>query len=327
MEKTTYISWTRFDHRSILLSKQLDASVHFVYYGQQGKYLQAPWRYIVQGIKTWKILTQERPQIIFVQNPPIFCALLVFLYCKRYNSHYVIDSHTAAFLSPKWRFTLELHRFLSRKALVTIVHNESISNFVKPWGCNYFVLSEVLKGYPPGKKYPLDASFNIAVISAFAEDEPLDIVLDAANQLPDITFHVTGDSNGIEHSLLAKKPENLRLTGFLPYEQYIGLLQGVDLILDLTTRNHTILSGAFEAVSLGKPLITSDWPVLRKQFPIGTIHVNNSVEGLCNGVRQAQHDLPALQKDILILREKLILEWNERFTELCNLINANLNKQ
>lgn len=72
---------------------------------------------------------------------------------------------------------------------------------------------------------------------------------------------------------------NCRLTGYLPYDRYVGLLRGVDVILDLTSQDHTLLMGAFEAVSLGTPLIVSDWPILRDYFSLGTVHVPNTVEG------------------------------------------------
>jgi len=47
-----------------------------------------------------------------------------------------------------------------------------------------------------------------------------------------------------------------------------------------------LLSGAFEAVSLGTPLIISDWPILRNYFSLGMVHIPNSVGGVCEGVRR-----------------------------------------
>ena len=100
----------------------------------------------------------------------------------------------------------------------------------------------------------------------------------------------------------------------------MGLLRGADVVIDLTTHDHTLLLGAFEAVSLCTPLIISDWPVLRDYFPIGTVHVANTVEGVCEGVRRAQREHAALRQDILHLREKLYAEWHHKFTELQRLL-------
>ena len=63
------------------------------------------------------------------------------------------------------------------------------------------------------------------------------------------------------------------MTGFLDYNIYLDLLQKVDVIMDLTTDDKTMLSGAFEAVALEQPLITSDWIPLRRYFNKGTIYV------------------------------------------------------
>jgi hypothetical protein len=94
----------------------------------------------------------------------------------------------------------------------------------------------------------------------------------------------------------------------------------------LTTRNHTLLCGAFEAVSVGTPLITSDWPVLRNHFPLGTVHVANTVDGIGEGVVFAQYEQIALQRDVLRLHEQLETEWEERFAELQRLVASRVAK-
>ena len=117
------------------------------------------------------------------------------------------------------------------------------------------------------------------------------------------------------------KPENIILTGYLSYEGYIGLLRGVSAIMDLVNNEHTLLMGAFEAVSLGTPLIVSDWPILRKYFPLGTAYVPNTAEGICEGVRRMQDEHTQLRRDILLLREQLQVEWMHKFTELQHLLS------
>lgn len=316
MIKEIFIAWTRYHQRTERLAQRLDTQVHFIYYGHQGRILQAPVRYLVQGWKTWRILRHERPELVFIQNPPIFCVLVVFIYARCYRAKYVIDSHTGAFLSRRWNWTLWLHRMLSHKALMTIVHNKSQEKIVKGWGCPAFVLSDYPGPVSDGERFVLDGQFNVAVVSSFAKDEPLDVVFEAASRLPEVNFHVTGDSNRIASHLLAKKPDNCFLTGYLPYERYLGLLREVDVIIALTTRDHTLLSGAWEAISLGTPLITSDWPILKDYFSLGTVHIPNTAEGVCRGVRKVQIEYFTLQQDILRLRDRLKYEWELKFREL-----------
>jgi len=320
--KITFIAWERYERRSDLLAQHLGATMHHIYHGQRGEVLQAPTRYLTQGLQTWAVLSQERPDVVFIQNPPIFCVLLVSLYACRYNVQYVIDSHTAAFSSRKWRWSVGLHRLLSLRAAATIVHNKSQERIVKRWGCRYCVIGFIPGEYPAGEHFPLGRQFNVAVISTFGEDEPLDVILEAAASLPEVDFYITGDSRHAAPRLLAEKPDNCRFTGYLPYDQYVGLLRGVDFVMDLTTRDHTLLAGAFEAVCIGTPLIVSNWPILRGYFSPGTVHVSNTVQGICEGVQRARREQPTLRHDISQLREKLQAEWEQEFAQLWQLLQG-----
>jgi glycosyltransferase involved in cell wall biosynthesis len=321
VKKITFIVWADYHRRSELLAEHLGATIHYIYYGQSRKVWQAPVRYLVQAWQTWRVLRRERPEVIFVQNPPIFAVVVISLYARCYSARYVIDSHTGAFLGWKWGWSVGLHRMLSRGALTTIVHNESQGRLVQRWGYPYFVLAFTPGDYPAGASYPLSEKFNVAVICSFDPDEPLEILFEAARHLREVCFYLTGDAQRIGRRLLKKKPENIYLTGYLSYERYVGLLRGVSAIIDLVNNEHTLLMGAFEAVSLGVPLIVSDWPLLRNYFSLGTVHIPNTVEGVYEGVRRTQHELPQLRRDILLLRERLQVEWMQKLTELKHLLS------
>lgn len=328
MKKTSFIAWVRYDRRPDLLAERFGTEPHYIVVGQQGKLWQAPLRYPIQAWKTWRLLRRERPDVVYVQNPPIFAVLVVYLYARLHGAQYIIDSHTSAFIAPRWRWALGLLRRLARGALTVIVHNKAQADIVKQWGVPYVVIGFLAGDYPPGSPYPLKEAgngnhepFHVAVISTYELDEPLDVVFEAARQMPDVSFYVTGDSRRITPELLALKPDNCHLTGFVPYDQYIGLLRQAGTIIDLTTRNHTLLMGGFEAVSLGTPLITSDWPILRQYFSRGTVHIPNSVEGVCQGVRYAQQHEETLRKEMAALKATLDAEWQVKSAELWELIH------
>lgn len=324
MNTISFIAWTPYHRRSQILAQQFGASLHFVSYGKQGNLAQAPLRYLRQARQTWRILSQERPDVVFVQNPPIFCALLAFCYARRRQAMYAIDSHTGAFLDRRWRWSVPLHRLLSRRALVTLVHNRAQARIVEGWGCRYCLLAYTPGGYPAGEPYPLVAGYNVAVISSFAPDEPLEAIFQAASQLPAVHFYITGNYLRASPDLLQNKSGNIHLTGYLPDNQYSGLLREVDAVMVLTTRDNTLLMGAFEAVSLGTPLIISDWPVLKEYFSLGAVYVRNTADDICEGVRRAQRDAIVLQRDILVLQERLQVEWQQKFSELQLILDASL---
>ncbi len=320
--KTAFLAWIDYHRRSDLLAQHLGATTYFIQHGAPGGLIKTAIRYLVQAWRSWRVLSKDRPDIVFVQNPPIFCVVVAALYAKRYGAEYVIDSHTGAFLSPKWRWSLRLHRLLSSGALATIVHNTAQEQIVKPWGCRYLVMGFTPGRYPPGDTYDLDGNFCVAVISSFRDDEPLGEVFGAAALMPDVRFYITGDATRIQASLAARKPDNVLLTGYLSYDRYVGLLRGVDAMVVLTTGDHQLLMGGFEAVSLGKPLIVSDWPLLRTYFHQGTVYVTNTAEGISEGIRQAQRDLPVLQQAILALSAELHTEWEGAIAQLRCLLEA-----
>jgi hypothetical protein len=290
--------------------------MRFVQYGQLGNRAQAPFRYALQAMRTWRIRNQENPSVLVVQNPPIFLALVASCYARLRGAHFAIDSHTGAFLSPKWRWSLGLHRALSRSALTTIVHNKSQESIVKAWQCPYCVVGFIPGEYPAGQPFPFDERFSVAFIGGPVGDEPLDLVFAAARCLPDVCFYVTSGSKSIPANLLAVKPENCRLTGYLPYAQYVGLLQGANVILAMTARDNTLLMGGFEAVSLGSPLIVSDWPILRDYFHLGVVHIPNTVAGICDGVLRARRDEARLRREITCLGQQLQAQWEQEFAVL-----------
>lgn len=321
--KSTFIAWTRYNRRSDLLAQHFGATMHHIARGQPGTVLNAPYRYWLQSLETWRVLRREKPDIIFVQNPPLPCVVVAHLYARRYGARYVIDSHTGAFLSPKWRWSIGLHRLLSRDAVTTIVTNEALRQVVNSWGCHASIVGFTPANYPVGEDFPISDGFNLAVIQTGAEDEPLDAVVDAARMLPDVNFYVTGAIDRIPKGTLTSKPANCHLTGYLPYERYVGLLRGVDIVVDLTTRNHTLLLGAFEAVSIGTPIIVSDWPLLREYFSRGAIYVDNTSKGIWEGVLHARREREALRTEVLQLRDNLHAEWDQKFSELQTLLAAN----
>jgi hypothetical protein len=59
-----------------------------------------------------------------------------------------------------------------------------------------------------------------------------------------------------------------------------------------------------EAISVGKPLITSDTQMLRNYFKRGTIFVNNTGNGIASGILTAIEKLHVLKQEILILKNE-----------------------
>ena len=318
--KLTFIAWIAHNRRSQLLAQKFQMNLHLIQ-SLKRFYFLAPLRYLLQSIRTLVILFRERPDVVFVQNPPIFATAIVYLYTKFSSAKFIIDSHTGALLAPWWQWSLPLHGWLSRRALTTIVTNEHLEAIVKAWNAETFIIADIPTEFPQGNEFPLAKEFNVAVINTFSPDEPVGEVLKAAALLPDVQFYITGDPIRAKKTFLQEHPKNVQFTGFLPDSDYFGLLRGVQAIVVLTTDDHTMQRGACEAVSMGKPIITSDWEILRSYFHKGTVYVNNTAAGIRDGIIDMMERQEQMEEEILLLQRERRQEWEIKEDELLALIS------
>lgn len=320
-DRMLFLAWAAPSHsgRSRLLADKMGIELLLVHYLRQGS-RYAPVKYLLQAIKTLTELRRRRPQVVFVQDPPILASLVVWIYCWLANARLIIDSHTDALLASWWQWSMPLHRFLSRRAICTIVTNDHLKDIVESWGARAFVLADVPTRFRY-RPYPIDGGFNVAMVGSFSYDEPRRCVFQAAEKLPDVQFYVTGSLDLSSASELAAAPPNVHFTGFLPPEDYYGLLQSAHAVMVLTTEDHTLQWGACEAVSLGRPVITSDWPFLRSYFSKGTVYVDNSAEGIQRGIVEMRREWKQLSKEVIELREERGHEWDEKHAALMRMIS------
>ena len=273
-------------------------------------------KYLVQWYRTARILRCERPDTIFVMTPPLFAALPALWYAWRHDARIVIDAHTCAFVLPRWKRLRAAQLAICRRACTTFVTNDHLARLIESAGGHATVVPDVPIVFAHPIPYSRSPAFTIAVVCSFDGDEPTDAIFEAAGRLTDVRFVVTGDSSSLSNAARQSIPTNVVLAGFLSTEEYGGLLSSADAVLDLTTLDHTMLRGAYEAVYQGRPVIVSDWPLLRREFPIGALHVDNSVESIVAAVRHLQARYDALRREAGELREVKRSRWQRVRAEI-----------
>jgi glycosyltransferase involved in cell wall biosynthesis len=236
----------------------------------------------------------------------------VWLYAKSTGASYAIDAHTGAFLDPRWRRLLALHRFFSRHAITTLVTNSHLASMVEAWGAHATIVPDVPVVFPaPTEPRLSDAQYNMTFVSSFTWDEPLDTFLEAARSLPDVHFYITGKVPEQRREALANCGANITFTGFLSKAEFVGLLRKSDAVMSLTTLDHTMQRAAYEAIYLGKPVITSRFPLLEREFSRGTVHVENDVQDIVRGVRTMCANLAMYDVEAKALRESKLERWKK----------------
>ena len=277
-------------------------------------------KYPAQLVATLAVLMRRRPRVVFVQSPPSFAAWVATLYGLMAGAAVVIDAHSDAFERGIWTRPAWLSRAVARRATATLVTNAHWADRVAGWGATAIQVPSIPTDFVAGDPPPMAGGHNVAVINTWAADEPLNALLDAAAQLSDVTFHITGRSDRIP-GLGRPIPANVRFTGFLDEGMYHGLLRAADAVVCLTTRDHTMQNGACEALSHGTPIVTSDWEVLRDYFSAGTAHVDNSADGIVAGVRSILADVDGNRVAVRDLRARRSAEWERTRRSLIGLIN------
>lgn len=306
--------------RSRLLAKELQMPAPSYLYSNRWKGAwTAPLRYVFHGIQTLRLLFQKRPRVVIVQSPPSFAVLFVALYCKLTNSRYIIDAHSDAFQRGIWTRPEWLYDRITRNATLTLVTDNFFRTMIEQKGGRVMVLRDpvVLAPLSPVQR---PEQFSVTVVNTFARDEPLEAVLQAAADLPEVRFSITGKRSRANPDLLRQASSNVVFTDFLPDEAYFQLLRSSHAVMSLTTRDHTLQCGACEALSLQRPIITSNWPLLREYFSRGTVHVDNTPAGIRQGIESLKQDYNRYEAEVAELRQMRRQESQHQTAELADLI-------
>ncbi len=258
-----------------------------------------------------------------MQNPPIFLPLLVLLFGKIYGTKLIIDSHTAAFLTFPWKQFIFLHKYISRRAVATIVTNKDLADIVNAWKAKTCILTGPLPSNDELNQN-INKSQNdikIVFICSFSSDEPVMEVIEAAREMSYVKFFITGDSSRLSAGIRQRTPKNVVFTGFLKRKDYMTLLQSADGIIVLTTRDLTLLDGGYEAVALEVPLITSNWPVLKDYFNKGTVYTQNTKEEIIKAEKDLLTRQDELKSQIIVLKKELQQRFEREIKNLQSIIS------
>jgi glycosyltransferase involved in cell wall biosynthesis len=282
-------------------------------------------RYVGLVLRTTSCLLKERPSHVFVQCPSVVLGLWV-VFLKRVLRYVVIvDLHNEAvepFVNPG-RLYHRLLRRIHAGADLGLVSNLALASIVKANGGRTFVLPDRLPTFRPHCAATTrdGPPYSVVFVCSFAPDEPYRAVIEAATFLSDIAvIHVTGRGRSCDlpHSI----PANIHLTGYLPDAEYDCLLGAADVVVDLTAMENCLVCGAYEAVALEKPLVTSDTGALRSYFNRGTVFTQHDPCSIATAIRTALNRRVELHREMHMLRGDLETHWNSRVPALVTEIRA-----
>jgi glycosyltransferase involved in cell wall biosynthesis len=316
-----WISWDNH-RRTMQLATALGVAVRVMHRGR----LHAFQR-IVVWVRTVLYLSRTSSRVIIVPNPSLLLAATACM-LKRIRRYTVIqDLHSYFYqtlVAPRGlheRLYARLSRYCLRRADLTIVTNEFLREAVDRLGARSVVLQDKIPDMVSAGSISLAGRRNIVFVCTYSDDEPIDVVLEAARIISEgIHIYVTGRLPSTADRWTV--PQNVHLTGYLSDHEYGRLLSSADAVLALTTREHTLLCAAYESVALGKPLVISDTHALREYFTKGVIYTENNSRALATALNNIPHRLDTLRSEVVELKHELAEHWAVRFSRVQATVHA-----
>jgi hypothetical protein len=264
-----FVSWIDYHGRSAALAAQLQLTPVFV----QSRFRNTALRYIDMFLGTIRLIRRAQPGTVVVMLPPLPALLAVLLAAPR-RARILADLHTGVFLNDRWRWALRPTLFSLRRH-AAIVTNDELVAWCNKAGVRAFPLHDPLAA--PLKSGPQCAQEQILVPLSYANDEPIEALLEAVRDAPELTFVLTGRAPA---DVRVKAPVNVRFSGYVPQSDYTRMVREARAVIALTNRNLTMQRAGYEALELGVPVITSDFAVLRSFFEDAAMYTEPTVDAL-----------------------------------------------
>jgi glycosyltransferase involved in cell wall biosynthesis len=275
-------------------------------------------------LKTLLLLLKQKPAILIVQNPSIFLTIEACLLRSLFKYKLIVDAHNAGvkpfMYSTRW--LLKLYEAIHKSADLTIVTNSELAKIIIRNGGKPFIMPDKVPTPCFGDNMLLSKKFNIVLIATFASDEPYESVISAASFFEKaVTFYITGNYKKADSNIIQRAGNNVVFLGYITHKTYWSLLKKANAIVDLTKKEDCLVCGAYEAVAVETPLITSDTIALRKYFNKGVVYTKPSVKSICSAVSNVINIESSLKKDICLLKQELITSWKNIEDKFVNTLN------
>lgn len=292
------VSWIDFHGRSAGLAEELGVEAVFLPDAIAKK--RHVFKYLAAARYTRSVIRDRRPNSIIVMLPPAPLLVVAALSRPR-GSKLIADLHTGFFSDPKWSWFSRIGLWMLRRNSA-IVTNEPLAAQCRRAGTNAFVLHDILTDRRVGK-VEHDAGAYILCPLSYANDEPMDALLEATRRIPDLRFVFTGKA---PDWVRGSAPENVIFPGFVSAAEYDRLVRDCLAVVAVTDRDHTMQRAGYEALMEGKPQVTANFPVLRDFLEGAAAYVDpNDPESIARAVRDISDNpekFAAAANDVLLRR-------------------------
>ncbi|MFC9836882.1 glycosyltransferase [Rhodococcus sp. NPDC127530] len=270
-----FISWINYHGRS----KDLADSIGFAPVFINRRTGPPALRYVMQAASTARMILRHRPKVVAVMLPPLPLLLTVRVLSLVLGYRIIADLHSGVFLNPKWRWALRYTLSAIGRSNVAIVTNSALQDMSTSRVPQTIVLHDLIS-LPAFEELTSNSPYVLVPLS-YANDEPLESLIEAARITPEVRWVLTGNP---PTSLRLSAPGNIQFPGYVNVSEYRELLANASVVVALTTRAHTMQRGGYEAISAGRPLVTSNFKELRDYFGDAAQYAESTSESISRAV-------------------------------------------
>lgn len=300
-------------------------------------------RYPIQGMMTLITLSRKKPDVVFVQNPPIFAALACIAYSMTSRVEIVIDHHLiwsmSGFITNRFlkSFIGAIEELCVRKADINTTYADDWARELARMGAE-----EVLTIYDfvnrtwvrnadlsIRKRFPEDKKI---IVMACGTGHPLerpDLLMESVKDNEDLVVVITGNRKYLrDHVKKAQRLglENVVFTGFLSDKQYRGLIATCNFVANVSDEPYGIPHTITEGLAADRPVIMSGNPSVRKllgdDYPLIIPH--NDVEAIRKIIATAIEREDEFTERANDLYERLKNKEQDQIQELLKLLDGHL---
>ncbi len=319
-----WITWERH-RRSVELAEAFGCEYREIDHNN----LPRPLRYLRSALDTVAILFGRRFSVVFVQSPSIFLAWIAAMLKPLRGYVLVIDAHNAIpnYAGNPDRILRGIVGSALRRADWTFISNGKLADSTKVLGGTPIVLPDRL---PDIGRAPLPARFAdmtgplFTLICSYNWDEPIGEFLEAASGIDEpFTLVITGRKSKAG-SLLRYESDRVIFADYIPAGEFEGLIQNSDLLIDLTTDEKVLVCGAYEAVSVGVPVLLIGSEIARRVFAEGGLYAENSVEDYRRVIREYLSHPERYSERMRTFKPQFEKEWNDTFEPIRRIIEESV---
>ncbi len=307
--KVLCIVWAPHSARMEELSSEIPGkkAIFTVLYGHM--YL-APLRYFFLFFKTIFLLVKERPDVVYAQNPSIFCPMSCLPYCWVRHKKLVIDHHAVWSMKTFSKGVLgkiirSLEKYAVSKAYANTAPHPLWSIELEKLGAknvltvfDYVKESTVPRDDSVHAKYAQGNTFLALAPHGGHPLESIESEAQAAGSISSLTLLISGPPSKMQSRLSSIRfPSNVHYIGFLPKEEFEKLKASVDLGLCITEEPYTISHSLLEFAAVSIPTISSEQEAVKILFGDSLVYVKSSAAEEVRSKIESMLNNPEMRKE------------------------------